>query len=301
MVGRQRALGTKPSLLLLDALTFVVAQAVRLPILWLLTRWSVDAQIPASLVAWVPTLNIALLCFTSGLFEEGARYIGYRFALPRARRREEGVTYGLGHGGGEAIILGAAVAWTFFTMLSLKGVDASALPAGLDEPTKTRIVMQARSYWSMPFYLPLLGGLERLLAMCFHVAMALLVLGAVTRGRVGLLLLAMALHAIANAAAVVTSRALGPLAAEVLLTVVAGACLWMSVRARPRRAAFAGRECRNAPCLTRRPQRRSWQPHHLRHRHPRPRGALPPPHRDDDGPRARVPARSSRGDLSRPR
>jgi uncharacterized membrane protein YhfC len=233
MLTVRRALGTMASLLVVGALTFVVAQALRFTFLWLLTRASADAQIPAWLVAWVPTVNIALLCITSGLFEEGARYLGYRLAIPGARRWEDGVTYGLGHGGGEAIILGAVVATTFVTMLSLKGVDAAALPADLDAATKANLVQQAQSYWSTAPYLPLLGGLERLFAMCFHVAMALLVLSAVTTRRVGLLVLAMVLHAILNAAGLVTNRWLGPVVAELLLAAIAAVCVWMSIRARP--------------------------------------------------------------------
>lgn len=230
----RRALGTTWSLLLIGALTFVVSQAVRWPFLSLLTKVSADAPIPGWLIAWLPMLNIAVLCLTSGLFEEGARYLGYRFVVPSARRWEDGVTYGLGHGGGEAIILGAAVISTFAAMLSLQGASISSLPPGLDPLAKGVILLQAQSYWSMPTYLPLLGGLERLFAMCFHVAMALLVLRAVVTGRMALLLLAMALHAGLNGAAVLTSRTLGPVATEALLAIVAALCLWMSLRARPR-------------------------------------------------------------------
>ncbi len=234
VIAARRTLGTTWALIAFGAATFVVSQAVRWPFLWLLTKASAGVAIPPGLIAWVPTFNLAVLCLTSGLFEEGARYLGYRYVVPRVRRWADGVTYGLGHGGGEAIILGAAVASTFVAMLSLKGVDISALPPGLDPLTRAGILLQAQSYWSTPAYLPLLGGLERLFAMCFHVAMALLVLRAVVTGRVVLLLLAMALHAGLNGAAVLTSRTLGPVATEALLAIVAALCLWMSLRARPR-------------------------------------------------------------------
>jgi uncharacterized membrane protein YhfC len=122
-------------------------------------------------------------------------------------------------------------------MFSLKGIDASALPASLDGSTKARIVAQAQYYWGMPPYLPLLGGLERLFAMCFHVAMALLVLAAVTRRRLDLLLLAMVLHASVNAVAVMVSQWCGPEATEAVLALFAAACVWMSIRVRSRWAA----------------------------------------------------------------
>ena len=242
MVIARRRLGTMWSLLVFGFLTFVISQAVRWPFLWLVARTTGGAAYSPEVLAWLPAINIAVLCLTSGLFEEGARYLGYRLALPGARRWQDGVTYGLGHGGCEAILLGALVVSTFIAMLPLKGATLASLPRGLDASTKAMVLQQVQSYWGMPAHLPLLGGMERLSAMCFHVAMALLVLRAVRTARVSLLLLAMALHAGLNGAAVLASRLAGPVAAELLLALVAGICVWGSLQARPSWAAPAERK-----------------------------------------------------------
>ena len=42
---------------------------------------------------------------TAGLFEECGRYLGFRFILPKELSWKNGLAYGLGHGGIEAIIL----------------------------------------------------------------------------------------------------------------------------------------------------------------------------------------------------
>jgi uncharacterized membrane protein YhfC len=47
---------------------------------------------------------IALPSLTAGVFEETARYIAYRFLL-KEHNMENGLIYGVGHGGIESIML----------------------------------------------------------------------------------------------------------------------------------------------------------------------------------------------------
>src|SRR5262249_10355310 len=106
---------------------FVVFQVVlRLPWQVPLARWS-HAQ-----HEWrLPVLSFSAL--TAGVFEEGGRWAGYRTVLRCGRSTRTGVMYGLGHGGLEAILVGALpiagmlVAW-FLTTRGLippgRGLDA---------------------------------------------------------------------------------------------------------------------------------------------------------------------------------
>src|SRR5690554_5410572 len=46
-----------------------------------------------------------ILSFTAGLFEETARYIGFRFVLKNKLSWKTGLAFGLGHGGIESVML----------------------------------------------------------------------------------------------------------------------------------------------------------------------------------------------------
>lgn len=46
-----------------------------------------------------------IIAFTAGLFETAGRYIGLRFLLKNNLDRKNGIAYGIGHGGLEAVLL----------------------------------------------------------------------------------------------------------------------------------------------------------------------------------------------------
>ena len=229
-------LGTARALIGWGALTFVLSQALRWPLLMGLTWLFRNGVLPRPPVAWLPVFDIAVLCLTAGLFEETARYLGYRTYAQTARTWAEGVTLGLGHGGGEAIIFGVLAATGAINMAVIGATDPASLPI-LDAVTKAQVLAQAKAYWAMPWYMPMLGGVERLFAMCFHVAMSLVVLRAVTQRRWGWLLLAILLHAATNAIAVGTLGQFGAIAAEVVLFVIAALSLMAVFHMRPATAA----------------------------------------------------------------
>lgn len=70
--------------------------------------------------AWAYTL---IGCLLAGVFEEVGRYLAFRFLLKRYTNRRDAVTYGIGHGGIEAIlVLGLAeraIAMTLHISLSV--------------------------------------------------------------------------------------------------------------------------------------------------------------------------------------
>ena len=48
---------------------------------------------------------LGLGCLLAGVFEEVGRYLAFRFLLKRYTNRRDAVTYGIGHGGIEAILV----------------------------------------------------------------------------------------------------------------------------------------------------------------------------------------------------
>ncbi len=150
--------------------------------------------------------NIILSVFlglSAGLFEEISRYVMYRWWAKDARSWSRGLLVGAGHGGVEAIILGLLVLYGYIQMLAVRGMDVSTLVA----PDKVELAKaQIQAYWSAPWYMTMLGALERIFTIPLHLACSLLVMQAFTRKKLWWLGLAILYHALADGVAVFTSQ-----------------------------------------------------------------------------------------------
>ncbi len=175
--------------------TFILSQVGHIPFNWgvgeLLNR--------TGMVYWPPlaqqVFNASFLGLSAGLFEEGARYLVLRFWVKDARSWRKSVLFGAGHGGSEAIILGILVLVSYVSMLVVRRMDLTALvPASQLELAQQQIA----AYWSAPWYDSLLGALERLFTIPVHLAMAVMVLQAFTRKKIGWLFLAIFYHALVD-------------------------------------------------------------------------------------------------------
>ncbi|MCL6521682.1 MAG: YhfC family intramembrane metalloprotease [Firmicutes bacterium] len=171
----------------IGAATFFVAQVVlRLPWIGPLTAWLQrhGASTPPA------ALGVVLLAaVTAGLFEEGARYLAYRLALPRPRPGEA-LAMGLGHGGLESILLVGLNGVVTAALLLVLAAHPSALPAALAEQLRRGV---APALAGGPA-LPLLGALERLSALALQVALSVVVAVAVLRRSFALWLGAFGVH-----------------------------------------------------------------------------------------------------------
>lgn len=206
------------------ALAFIASQAARWPLLIGLTALFNAGVLPHIPEGYTNAFNIAVLSLTAGLFEEGSRYLFYRFAIPRARRWEQAVTFGAGHGGIEAILLGVGVALSFINMAALRVMDWNTL--ALTAEQRAGLTEQFTAYWAAPVWLTVLGAVERVFALCLHVTLAVLVLQALNRRNGWWWLAAVGWHALANAVAVTVAQTAGPLASEGTLAIIAALSLW---------------------------------------------------------------------------
>jgi uncharacterized membrane protein YhfC len=209
------------------ALTFILSQVGHLPFNWatgLLTGgWGIGLW-PLPLLALAAGLS-------AGLFEEVARWLVLRYWLKQARGWPEALQFGAGHGGMEAIIFGLLVVVNLVAMLALTTIDLAALgvPPG-DAATVQAGVVQ---FWQTPWYLSALAGLERLFAIAFHIAMAVLIMRGVMRGQITYLLAAIAAHTAFNFWAVWGAATVGPVWTEVGLAIMAAGCLGLIVWLQP--------------------------------------------------------------------
>ena len=208
------------------ALTFVASQVVHLPLnyaLGLLGGGRGVALWPLPMVALVAGLS-------AGVCEEGARWITLRFFLKRARGWRPGLQFGAGHGGGEAIIFGLLVAVNLLTMLVFSSVSPAAL--GLPAAAADQIGSASALYWSTAWYLPIVGGVERLFAITIQIALAEVVMLSFTRRNIAYLFAAIGLHALVDFWAVWALSTLGMLQVEVGVAIFAAGALWLIWRLR---------------------------------------------------------------------
>ncbi|PKO05797.1 MAG: hypothetical protein CVU41_10270 [Chloroflexi bacterium HGW-Chloroflexi-3] len=153
------------------AFTFVGSQIVHLPLNNLLTKIGMLPTTPEN--RWAIAQMGIILGLTAGICEELARVVGYTI-LKKARKTEDGIMLGLGHGGIEAmIIIGVLTAGGIAQLFALSGVDLSSLNISQEQILFLQTQLDALNQPAVAGLLPLL---ERLLAMTLHVVLSMMVL-----------------------------------------------------------------------------------------------------------------------------
>ncbi len=221
-------------LVLAGGLTFIASQVLHIPLLSVLSPFLKDNPL---------LINAILLGLLAGIFEETARYILFKFILKNVHTWKEGLLVGLGHGGTEALLLGILAAASFANMLVYRSVDLStvpSIPANQLELAK----QQVAAYWSAPTYLPLLGVVERILAICLHVSLSLMVLYAIANQKMIWFWLAILWHTVVDATAVFVGPKIGALSTEGVIAIFAIVSLWLVFRLR---SMFAQAELNSPP------------------------------------------------------
>lgn len=91
-------------------LTFIGSQIFHLPVVNGLTKAFSTGLLPSVGVTFAPFFNAIVLGLLAGIFEETARWIGYKLLKKKGDSFGASLTLGAGHGGIEAIIIGGSCA-----------------------------------------------------------------------------------------------------------------------------------------------------------------------------------------------
>jgi uncharacterized membrane protein YhfC len=148
----------------------------------------------------------------AALYEETGRYLAMRFLIKPAGDPGTAVSYGIGHGGMEAVMAGtlAQVSALYMgVLLNLGRLDAmlaKKMPAAA-------IAQMHATYAHMTFATALLGGIERVCALLIQIALSLVVWRAVSKKQIGWYFLALALHFVIDFPAALTQRGVIPVLA----------------------------------------------------------------------------------------
>jgi uncharacterized membrane protein YhfC len=204
---------------LIGASIFILSQAVHLPFNTVFLN-PLLGTIQQAIQGPSGKLVIALILgLSAGVFEECARYVMFRWWLKDARSWRSAVLAGAGHGGIEAIILGALVMVQYINLTAYRNSDLSGLNLTPLELLINRQTIQA--YWSLPWYATLLGAMERIFTIPFHIMASVIVSQVFTRRpgqqQFGWLGLAIIFHAIMDASAVFIAGQVGGYITEAML------------------------------------------------------------------------------------
>lgn len=165
--------------ILFGTLTFVVFQVLtRIPLLQLVLpkqAWYIMLQNTQ------PILYGLFLGGTAALFEEGGRYIVMSLFLKKNRSTSDGIAFGVGHGGIEAILL--------------VGISAVMVLFTTPFPTTSSLMFA--------------GGVERLCTLVLHIGWSVMIMKSIREKNLWWLIIALMTHTIIDFVAVTFGSALG--------------------------------------------------------------------------------------------
>ena len=212
----------------IGAATFIASQVLHIPFNFVVQRSGLlpsDLTVTTNLI-----LYAAFLGLSAGVFEETARYLTYRFWARDARSWSRGLMLGAGHGGIEAIAVGALAAVNFVALLLAVNNETamSALPAD-----QRQLVADALAQiTNAPAATLLLGAVERVFAITAHLAMSLLVLQVFLRRNIAWLFASIGFHTLLNMVAVIAAARVSPFVTEGIIGLFALLALFIIFRLR---------------------------------------------------------------------
>ncbi len=143
----------------------------------------------------------------AGVFEETARFLSFRFLMKNSRSAENAVSYGLGHGGFEALyILGLTALSALMMAASVNSMGVSEFinsASGGSDAVAQQLMAQLAGFAQSSYSGAALAVFERIAAMTLHVSLSVLVMEAgMVKGRMWLYPAAIVIHALMDVPAV---------------------------------------------------------------------------------------------------
>lgn len=186
--------GLKP--FFVGALVFLISQVfMRIPLIqYILPK--IDWY--SIMIVFHPMIYCIFLGITAGLFEEVGRFLGFKLALKDKRTWFDGLSFGIGHGGMEAMIIsGVSNIQNLVILISLNAGSYDSRKFGIAEE-KIRGLFETTTSMNV-----LLGGIERVFAILIHVGLTLLILYGINQRKNIYLYLAILIHGTIDTAAAI--------------------------------------------------------------------------------------------------
>ncbi|WP_054199020.1 YhfC family intramembrane metalloprotease [Clostridium baratii] len=135
--------------------------------------------------------------FMAGIFEETARYICFKFILKKERRIQDAISYGIGHGGIEAILL-VGITYLANTIVSIM--------INLGTPLENGLELASAQLSSVESYMFAIAGVERLSTIIIQIGLSIIVFNSVKYGKKQYYFLAILIHALIDFPAVLAQK-----------------------------------------------------------------------------------------------
>ena len=137
-------------------------------------------------------------CLITALIEEGGRYIAFRFVL-KNETKEDAITYGIGHGGIEMMLLvGISLLSLFMFGITFNSVGMENMLTGSNEIQKQAIYEMVQALQNYGFAESLLCIIERSSVLLLHLSCSVLVLKGVRTDKMYYLSAAFVFHVFIN-------------------------------------------------------------------------------------------------------
>lgn len=161
----------------------------------------------------------------AGLFEETGRFLAMKFLLKKEpTTAKAGVSYGLGHGGVEMmLIFGLSMISTFAMAVMINAGQTETLLSQVPAEAKDQLVAQLDQIKDARAGSFLLGLWERFSALILQVSLSILVWAAARKGGKWLWLFpaAILLHALVDGVAVILAKHTGAVTVELIILAMA--------------------------------------------------------------------------------
>ncbi len=164
-------------------------------------------QVMLPVVSGSTVLYCVYGALAAGVFEETARFLCFRFIMKKQLSAENAVSYGIGHGGFEAInvlfITSIGIIVMAVSMNSMGTAEFISSASGGNEAIAAQLAQQMENYAAINIPQAILAVYERIVAMAFHISMSVIMMEAVMiKGRIWLYPTAIVLHALLDTPAV---------------------------------------------------------------------------------------------------
>jgi len=160
----------------------------------------------------------------AGLFEETGRFVAMKHWMKKRLSKESSLMYGVGHGGAEAILtVGLASISNLITVLMINSGQIESAFSTLEGAAKEEALQGLSVLWTTPGYQFFLAGVERISAFVLHVCLSYLVYRAVKYGVRRYYFLAVGIHFLFDAVAVLLVNSAPLVLLEAVLLAAAGA------------------------------------------------------------------------------
>lgn len=190
---------------LTGVLTFLVSQALRIPATSGINALFSNGTLSVPSAQWMPVINALLAGSMAALFEESARWAGFKVLRRKAEKFGSALALGAGHGGIESILIFALyTAGTLFTVLFYNPGAEIAKGVSTDQVQYT--LAQIQQFWTNPWTSGLLPGVERVIAIVTQIFLSTLVWKAIVDRAFIWWLLAVLYHLVVDAVAVYLSQ-----------------------------------------------------------------------------------------------